>query len=147
MYLDQENLFSDAQALTATAASTNVIDFGTEADPGAGEYVEVLVVANTQFDSAADGATLKIDIETALDGDEAFASAEILASSRVIPELELAPGEQVFKIRLPSSVAAYRYARLNYTVGTENFTAGTLTAGLIKDRTNYRTYPSGFSVS
>lgn len=143
MYLDQENLFSDAQALTATAASTNVIDLGADRDAGNGEPIEVLVVVNTTFDSAADGATLTIAVET--DDNESFSSATILQQSQAIPEASLEAGEQVFKVKLASGTE--RYVRLNYTVGTEDFTAGALTAGLIKDRYNYRAYPSGFSVA
>lgn len=143
MILDKDNLFSDAQAVTATAASTNVIDLGTARDIGNGEPLEILVVANETFDSAADGASLTISVET--DSDEGFGTAVTVQESVSIPEADLAAGEQVFKVKLASADFS-RYVRLNYTVAGENFTAGTLTAGLILDRQNYKTYPSGFSV-
>lgn len=143
MILDKDNLFSDEQALTATAASENVIDLGDARDMGNGEPIELLVVVNETFDSAADGATLTIAVQT--DDVEGFGSPTTVQESVTIAEADLAAGEQVFKVKL-ASADYQRYLRLNYTVGTEDFTAGSLTAGLILDRQNYKTYPSGFSV-
>ena len=47
MILDKELEFSAAQSVTATAASTNVIDLGSARDVGAGEVLELVVAAKT----------------------------------------------------------------------------------------------------
>ena len=44
MYTDAQNLFSDAQALTVTADSTNVIDLGVDRNVGQGEPLAVVIV-------------------------------------------------------------------------------------------------------
>ena len=43
MIFDKQNLFSDAQAITADAASTNVIDLGPTGTPVGGSLVGVTV--------------------------------------------------------------------------------------------------------
>ena len=43
MILDAQNQFSSAQALTATADSTNVIDLGVAREIGVGEPMCVLI--------------------------------------------------------------------------------------------------------
>jgi len=43
MYVDRENLFSNAQALTVTAASTDIIDLGQERRLGVGEPMCVVI--------------------------------------------------------------------------------------------------------
>ena len=51
MLLDAQNLFSDAQAITATAASTNVIDTGSAKDDGKGAGVPLLIQCVEDFDN------------------------------------------------------------------------------------------------
>src|SRR3546814_11166851 len=66
MYLDKENEFSDAQAVTATAISENVIDLGatnTLKDIGAGEEVWLVVRTRTAATDAPSGATLAVSLE------------------------------------------------------------------------------------
>ena len=46
MFLDGQNLYSDAQALTATAASTNLIDHGSDRDLGIGEPLVAVIVVD-----------------------------------------------------------------------------------------------------
>src|SRR3546814_20071671 len=68
MYLDKENEFSDAQAVTATAISENVIDLGatnTLKDIGAGEEVWQVVRTRTAATDATSDATLAVSLESA----------------------------------------------------------------------------------
>ncbi len=143
MILDHENLFSEDQALTASAVSTNYIDLGADRDLGNGEPLEILVAVGTTFTSGTSAATLTIAVQS--DNDEAFGSPSVVQRSSAIPVADLTAGEQVFKVKIGSPTE--RYVRLDYTVGTENFTAGQLTAGLVLDRANVRSYPSGFSIA
>src|SRR3546814_19070666 len=67
MYLDKENEFSDAQAVTATAISENVIDLGatnTLKDIGAGEEVWLVVRTRTPATDATSDATPPVSLES-----------------------------------------------------------------------------------
>lgn len=130
MIFDKENLFSEDQAVTTTAASTNVIDLG--ADDSAVQtnnekgMIEILVQVTTAF---AGGTSLQVTLQT--DTDVAFGSAASLQATAAIATASLTAGYQFAIIRLPRS-AVERYIRLYYTVvGT--MSAGAVFAGLVLD--------------
>ncbi len=126
MYLDKQNLYSEDQALTATAASTNVIDH-TVAETGPGEAVEIIAQVTEDF---AGGTSVAVTLQT--DSDEAFGTAQDVVSTAAVAVASLTAGYQFRLSTLPVGLA--QYTRLNYTVvGTP--TAGTVTAGLALDRT------------
>lgn len=125
MILDAENLFSDRQAVTATAVSENVIDLGAS-DAGPGEPLSVLIQVTEDF---AGLTSLKVEVET--DDDSGFGSAKTLNSSDVVPVADLVAGKQFAINALPHGLG--RYVRLNYVaVGTA--TDGTVTAGIVFDK-------------
>lgn len=131
MIFDKTNLLSDAQAITVTAASTNVIDLGPiktgiTRDIGKGKPIPLLIQATEQF-TAAGAATLTITME--VDDNEAFGSAKTVWTSGAIGKATLAPGFVIIPEYIPRG-ANERYLRLNYTVGTGPMTAGKITAGI-----------------
>src|SRR3990167_1413897 len=134
MILDKTLLFSDAQAITVTAASTNVIDLGVDRDLGQSD-IDVLIQVLTAF-TAAGAATLTIALQT--DNDEAFGSPTVLYTSAAIAVASLVVGFNPFKLKLPQTTE--RYLRLSFTVTTGPMTAGALTAGLITGRHDARVY-------
>jgi len=138
MILDMQSLFSDNQAITATAVSTNVVDLGaTEApvnraaptnpalikDLGKGEPVPLLIQVTEDFDALT---SLNISIE--IDTVEAFSSATEVIEVEVVLA-DLVAGYQTPIIWVPTKVNE-RFMRLNYTVTGSNPTVGTITAGL-----------------
>ena len=128
MYLDKENEFSDAQALTATAASTNYIDVGHTGNWGPGvEEIEVIVQVDVALTSGA-GSTLVAALQT--DDNTSFSSAASLATTGTIAKASLVAGYQVAHWRIPVS-GAERYIRIYYTVGTADFTAGSISAFVV----------------
>lgn len=139
MIFDNNLMFSDAQAVTATAASTNTIDLGAtgrvlgdtngvKRDVGKGEDVKLLVQVVEAFDSAANDGTLKIDLE--LDSTETF-TPDTSITLGTFTEAQLVAGFQTPFDDLPKGTDL-RYARLKYTVGgSGNFTAGKITAGIV----------------
>lgn len=131
MYLDKQQMFSEEQAVTVTAASTNVIDLGPDGlDVNlGGSVMEVLVQVREAF-VAAGAATLVIALET--DTTAAFPSAVVLAQTAAIPKASLTLDTEHFKIRVPHDCE--RFLRLNFTVATGPMTAGKIEAGLILDR-------------
>jgi hypothetical protein len=141
MIFDSTNLFSDAQAITATAVSTNVIDFGATDTPkhavnaitrdvGKGRAVDLFIQSVEDFDSAANDGTLTVTLE--LDAAEAFGGgADQSIDLGTFAEADLVAGFRVPIHKLPLTTSL-RYARLAYTVaGSGNFTAGKVTAGFV----------------
>lgn len=120
MLLDNTLIFSEEQAITSTAVSTNVLDQGAKGDA----YQALWLVVNVKEDFA--GLTdLTVQIET--DSDEAFGTAKIVGQSAPIELADLKAGETVVKMRMP--VGLDRYIRLNYEV-TGSASAGKVNAFL-----------------
>jgi len=125
MIQDKQLEFSNAQAITATAASTNVIDLGPKHGRGmAGPGPAIEFTVGTTF-AAAGAGTLTIQIRTSDSAD--MSGATVIASSQALALADLVAGKDVpYYPHIP--VNAKRYVDLNYVVGTGPFTAGTLTA-------------------
>lgn len=125
MILDAESLFSNEQAVTATADSTNVIHVGARRDIAIGTdlffFVHVPVTA-----TAAGAATVTFALVTA--SDLAFTAPTTLATSGAIGKAELVQGTYAWIGKLPYNVE--EYLKLTYTVATGPLTAGKFTAGL-----------------
>lgn len=136
MIFDKTLLLSDAQAITATAPSTNTIDllatgrvYGAAADltrdVGKGQKITLLAQVVETFNNLG---TLTITIEC--DTADTFGSAKAVAS-QTIPLADLAAGKTFSIMYVPPGVDE-RYLRLNYTVaGGTTPTAGKVTAGIV----------------
>lgn len=138
MIFDAQNLFSDAQAITASTVSTNVIDFGASGKPvgaaaairkdiGRGKKVNVRVQM-VEAALAAGAATLTVDLQT--DDNEAFSSPRVAWTSGAIPKASLIAG-YVFSLEAFPRGTDERFARLNFTVANGPLTAGKITAGVV----------------
>jgi len=123
MIPDKQNTFSENQAVTVTAASTNVIDLQAGRDLAAGTPVRLHIQVTEDF------ATLT-SLTVTVEGDtvENFASATTLASSGVIPVASLKAG-YVFPLTFVPATSE-QYLRLYYTVSGTTATAGKVTAFL-----------------
>lgn len=141
MLLSKQQTFSDAQALTATANSTNVIDLGAPGTPlgaptalvrdiGKGKPIEIIV----QLDVAAGGTTPTLDVALQIDTVENFASPTTIASSE-----QKAGGAAGDRIQLTGWIpegANQRYIRLRYTLGGSSPTYTVTAAIVAADQTN-----------
>lgn len=141
MYVDSQNRFSASQALTATAASTNLIDLGVDRDIGVGEPLAVVLTVEAAADFTTGNETYQVDVET--DDNSSFSSASVIAR-RIPTAAELTLGT-VMAIPLPNTNE--RYIRLNYTLGGTTPTV-TLSAHLapLSMVQNNRTYADGFNI-
>jgi hypothetical protein len=136
MYLDRQNLFSAAQAITTgSTASTDIIDLGSSRDIGAGEPLEVIVAIDATFTSGGAG-TLDVKLQT--DTSSGFGSAVTLASTGATALASLTAGAAIARWKVPRGVL--RYLRLQYVVATADMTAGTITAGIGIGRQDTATY-------
>jgi hypothetical protein len=131
MIFDKTNLLSDAQAITVTAVSTNVIDLGPiksgiVRDIGKGKPIPLLIQVIEQFTAGGAG-TLTVALQ--VDNDEAFGSPKTVWTSAAFALATLKPGFVVTPEWIPRGTDE-RYMRLSYTVGTGPMTAGKVTAGV-----------------
>jgi len=124
--LDNDLVVSDAQALTASAASTNIIDLSTTGRKiGAGEPI----VFELYIDVAADGTTTDETYTVGLqvDDDVSFGSATTLETvTLTYAQLTL---NSKHSLLFRPTFAGERYARLYYTLGGTTPSV-TLTAAL-----------------
>ena len=61
MIIDKTNMFSEEQAVTATAASANIVDLGVSRDVGRGTGVPLLVQVTEAFDELT---SLTVTVQT-----------------------------------------------------------------------------------
>jgi hypothetical protein len=117
--LDAKLIFSEDQAITVDAGSTNVIDLGThETALGEEEHLRLVVMITETF---AGGTSLEIQARE--DGD--VTPADVWAISRVFLQAELVAGTKIWDIGLPHK--HQRYMDLNYNQEGD-FTGGKVTA-------------------
>ena len=131
MILDKQTLFSEDQAVTVTAASTNVIDLGarsTDSDLGKGDIKELEIFAQVTTDFAG-GTSMSVTVQS--DSTAAFSSATTVSATAAVAAATLTAGYQFSLGTVP--VNEERFIRLYYTVvGT--MSAGNVLAGLVIDR-------------
>lgn len=151
MILDALNEFSDSQAVTSTAISTNVIDLGpvtdnTLRDIGQGDDMWLIVVtAVTATDSGSD-ATLTITLESDSTANLAT-SATVHYSTAALAFASFATaGTVLVATRLPSGNYE-QYLGVRYTVASGPLTSGAFDAFLTDDPQLWRTYAKRWSIA
>lgn len=154
MILDKFLEFSDAQAVTSTAISTNVVDLAplgngvgtnTVRDIGSGEDVYLIVrTVEAATDSGSD-ATLTVTLES--DSTENLAtSPTVHFSTGALAFAAFSPaGAQVCSIKLPAGDYE-RYVGVRFTVASGPLTGGKFDAFLVKDAQSYRPYAVGSTI-
>lgn len=126
MRLDSQAIFSDAQEITASAASTNVVEIskpnGHISEVSFGKDIPLLIQVVEDF---AGLTSLKVGVQT--DDNEDFSDAKTLVEA----SLDLADLKAGAKFPIKSVPAGNKgYMRLYYTV-TGTATAGKITAGIV----------------
>jgi hypothetical protein len=113
MFIDAQLLFSDAQAITADAASTNLIDIGIAKNLFDGEPLAVVLVVDTAADGTTTDETYEFQIE--MDDAAAFSTPTDLVVHS-IGYASLTAGSTHI-IPIPVGVNVEQYVRLYYNVG------------------------------
>lgn len=143
MIMDLTTLFSNAQPVTATAASTNIIDLGNPGTPygaaqlrrdvGKGHMVPLVLNVVQSFNNLT---SLTIAVQKATDA--AFTTPITVFQSPAYPLVDLAIAARYL---LPDAIPVgvdLRYVRLLYTVAGTAPTLGQITAGVaMGDQTSF----------
>ncbi len=117
MYVDSQLEFSDGQALTATAVSTNVIEVGGRRI-GKGEPMAVVVTFGVAADFTTGDETYQVVVQT--DALAAMGSPTTIVSSAAIDGDQLPLGA---KIVLPLGHTNEEFLRLNFVLAGTTPTA------------------------
>lgn len=134
MIIDKFLQVSDDQAVTTTAASTDVIDFG-QANPNTGmDDRSKMVITVGETTAASGAATVTFAVQDSADNSS---WADVVATA-AIGKAALAAGQQVV---LPMPTKLRRYCRVNYTVGTGPLTAGKFSAQIVAGTQQNTHYP------
>ncbi len=123
MILDNELIFSDKQAITATAASTNVLDLGS-VDAGNSDNLFVSVSVDEGFTNLT---SLGIKLQSA--SNAAFTTPVDSSLSSTVLLADLTAGTEAVKAKLPFDLE--RYVRMYYTVTGTAPDAGEVTASIV----------------
>jgi hypothetical protein len=158
-YVDTQIEFSDSQAVTATAISSNVYDLfsmsigasatdlssNTRIDVGSGEDIYLVVNTAVLVTDTSSDATLTITLETA-DDVGLSTNMQVVFSTGALAFAAFSPaGTNLVKLKLPS-FAYRRYIGLRYTVASGPLTAGAFDAFITNTVDAQRIYKSGFTV-
>lgn len=142
MYVDNELQFSDAQALTATADSTNYIDLSNDRNIGRGEPMGLVITVGVAADVADADETYQFQLET--DDNTSFSSSTIIGDATIAGALLTAGSVHV----IPLGQDNEQYLQVVYTLGgtTPSVTVDAFLQPL-NMIANYDTYASGFTIS
>jgi len=143
MYVDALLLFSDAQAITAAAGSTNTVDLGAVRNLGAGEPLYVVCTVDVAFTDSGSDSTLTVALEG--DSTDSF-TPDGTDTLFTIPALAAAGNVYIARIS-PDFASNYRYLRLKYTPNNGNLSTGSLTAFITHDVQKYSSYADGITIS
>lgn len=143
MILDAQNLFSDAQAVTAAAASTNSIDLGAARNIGAGEELYVGVIVDVALTDSGSDSTVAVSLEG--DSTTTF-TPDASQALFTIPALAAAGSKYFAKIS-PDFASNYRYIQLKYTPAGGDLTTGSFTAFIVKNPDTFKAFADNITIS
>jgi hypothetical protein len=124
MFIDKNLQVSNEQAVTASAASTDVIDFGqTTPDIGMDDRSN-MVITTDEAATASGSATVTFSVQDSADN-STFADVAVTAA---IAKATLVAGYQHV---IPMPTKLRRYCRVYYTVATGPLTAGKFSAQVV----------------
>lgn len=149
MIMDGDLLFSDAQAVTAAAASTNYLDTGplfsgnTGRDIGVSSELYFAITVDVAMTDSGSDSTIAVTLET--DDNTSFSSIATVATLVTIPALSPAGTKYFVKVPIASTVPYEKYLQIKFTPANGNLTTGSFTVALVKNIDNWTSYKSAVS--
>jgi hypothetical protein len=145
MILDAQLQFSDAQAITADAASTNIVDMGVAArDIGTGESLYIVVNVDVAFTDSGSDSTLAVILE----GDStATLTPDASLTLFTIPALAAVGDQFIARLDPSAAVLQYQYLGLQYTPANGNLTTGSVTAHMTNSIDAYVYHADAITIS
>jgi hypothetical protein len=152
MIRDRQLQFSNDQAITADAISTNVIDLGplggatanTIRDIGAGKQLYLHILVKTALTDADGTPTLTVNLESD-DVADLSTTPTVHWTVAAVTEATMVAGYWIAKgVPIPSG-AYQRYLGIRYTTNSADFDGGTVDAWLSENRYDDRTYENAWS--
>ena len=143
MLLDAYNRFSNAQAITSSAASTNTLDLSEARNIGVGERLYVVSLVTTAFTDGSSDSTVTVTMQT--DATDAFGSATTTFTLGVFAALSAAGTALI--VPIPVDGINEEVARLYYTVANGALSTGAITSFVTKDIQKYIAYPDAVTIS
>lgn len=142
MYVDAQLLFSDAQAVTATAASTNYVDFGAVRNMGVGEDLYVVVLCDVAMTDSGSDSTLAVAIE----GDSSTTFTPDYTRTLFTFSAVSAAGTVKIAKLSPDDVAL-RYLQLKFTPANGDLSTGSFTGFITNNIDAYTSYADAITIS
>lgn len=142
MYVDAQLLFSDAQAVTAAAGSTNTIDFGAVRDMGVGQDLYVVVICDVAMTDGSSDSTLAVALET-----DSTTTITPDATRTLFTFAALTAAGTVKIAKLGADDINLQYARLLYTPANGNLSTGSFTAFITANVQKYTSYRDAMVIS
>jgi hypothetical protein len=142
MFVDAQLLFSDAQAVTAAAASTNYVDLGAVRDAGVGQSLYVVCVCDVAMTDGSSDSTLAVALET--DSTSTFTPD---ATRTLFTFSALSAAGTVKISRLGPDDLNLRYAQIKYTPANGNLTTGSFTTFITTDIHKWAAYADAVTIS
>lgn len=146
MLIDVQNEFSNAQSVTASVASTNVIDLsqtGRNIGNGTANDLLILFTVTTAFVGAA--GTITPSLQT--DDSVGFGAAVTIRTYDTIPTLSPIGTKRVYELDPFNDAGLFkRYIRIFYTVAGTLSTSG-ISAQVVNGAQIWKAYPVGFTVA
>ncbi len=144
MIFDALLLFSDAQAVTAAAASTSYVDLKAARNIGVGENLFVVLIVDTALTDSGSDSVVTVDLQ----GDSSTSFSPDGTQTLFTVAAVAAAGTKYVARISPGLAAAYRYLQLYYTPVGSDLTAGAFTAFITHDPDQASAYyASGFSIA
>lgn len=140
---DDQFMFSSAQAVTASAASEDIVDLLAARNLGVGRTLYVVVKCVTAMTDASSNSTVAVTVET--DTAAAFSSATTAQTIGTFSAVSAAGTK--FVVPLAQFTTAERYIRLYYTVANGDLTTGSFTAYLTDAPEQIVHYADGYTIT
>lgn len=144
MIMDAQNLFSDAQAVTAAAASTNIIDLSAAGSyVGVGKPLYIVINCDVAMTDGSSDSTLAVTLQQ--DTTAAFGSATDIQTICTFPATS-AIGTR-YQVAIDPGIISEQFIRLYYTPANGNLTTGSFTAGIVETVDEVNHHADGFTIS